>query len=130
MTHGSWTAFPNPRVVNNNAPYTRKEFEKNIRKCAWRGSHLRTFKYKVWKHIKDEDLKDDKGRYYRTAWDCAFMWPMIEMAGINRVQFIPDILYVYNQETPFGDAHVHLREQMFYTDYIAAKPPYSYRENF
>jgi len=36
------------------------------------------------------------GSYYKGATDLAVMYPMIEMAGIDRIKFIDDILYVYN----------------------------------
>jgi len=130
LTHGSWRSFPNAGANTNNAPYTRHEFDNNLRKFAWRASHLRTFKYKVWKHINVEDLKDADGKFFRSAWDLAFVFPMLEMAGLDRIQFIREPIYTYNQETPFSDTRMRLQEQMYYTDYIAAMPQYKYRENF
>lgn len=128
VTHGSWYPYPDPSVITNNAPYSTYEFNHNIRKFGWRGSHLRTFKYKVWKHVKDGDLRDGHGRYYTSAWDLAMMWPMLEMAGYERVKFIPEILYVYNQETPYNDSKVRCMEQMAFTQYLASKPQYPYIE--
>ena len=124
VTHGSWVAYPNPNAITNNAPYTEEDFRNNIRKVSWRASHLRTFKYKVWKKIKDSDFRDENNNYFRSAWDLAIMWPILEMATYKRVKFVPDILYVYNQETPYGDGHMRLREQMYLTDYIAGMKPY------
>ena len=57
------------------------------------------------------------------------MWPMIEMAGVHRVRYIPEVLYNYNQETPFNDAKVRLQQQMNLTTYIAEKTPYPYAED-
>jgi len=128
LTHGSWVGFPNVKVQTNNAPYTKEEFSGNIRKIWWRASHLRTFKYKLWKHVKDEDLRDERGCYYESAWDLAMMWPMLEMAGYDRIKFIPEKLYVYNMENPCNDAKMRVRQQMFYTEYIARKAPYGYLE--
>lgn len=130
LTHGSWYPYPNPSVVTNNAPYSPYEFKTNIRKYGWRGSHLRTFKYKIWKHVQEADLKDENGNFYRSAWDLAMMWPMLEMAGFERVKFIHELLYVYNQETPYNDSKMRSMEQMKYTDYLASKPQYPYRETF
>lgn len=128
VTHGSWTSVPDPNCYKNNAPYTEEDFKNNIRKVSWRGSHLRTFKYKVWKCIKDEDLRGPDGKYAETAWDLFIIWPMLELSGYKRVKFIPEIIYVYNQLTPHNDSKIRLREQMFLTDWLAARPPYIYRE--
>jgi len=129
LTYGSWVGFPDSLCVTNNFAYTAKDFQNNIRKVNWRGTQLRTFKYKVWKYIKDEDFRDEYGKYFKSAWDLAIMWPMLEMAGYNRVQFIPHTLYVNNQDGIHHDNKDRLKEQMYYTDYIAAKQQYTYRPN-
>lgn len=128
LTHGSWTSVPDPNVINNNLAYTPYEFEVGIRRSRWKGSHLRTFKYKLWKNIKDEDLRDENGQYMKTAWDLFLMFPMLEMAGYSRVKFIPEILYVYNQETPYNDHKQDHAGQMKYTNYVRNKKPYEYRK--
>lgn len=130
MTHGSWASYPNSDVNTNNAPYTRDDFARGIRRVPFRASHLRTFKTKLWDAIDKEDFKDHDGRYFQTAWDIAFQFPMLEMAGFDRVRYIPHTLLRYNQETPYNDGKLYLQQQMYYTDYIAAKPSYSYRETF
>ena len=130
LTHGSWVPYPFPNANTNNAPYTEQEFKGNIRKLPWRASHLRTFKHKLWRRVKDEDLRDEKGSYYESAWDLAMMWPMLEMAGYERVKFIPEKLYTYNMENPSSDSKLRLRQQMYYTDYIARKAPYGRMEDY
>lgn len=129
LTHGSWYSYPDTSANTNNAPYTTSDFQGNIRKIPWRASHLRTFKYKLWKHLKYDDLKDENGEFYMSAWDLAFMWPLMETCGFDRIKFIPEHIYTYNQETPFNDAKERGRQQMYYTDYIAAQPQYQYKEN-
>jgi len=129
LTHGSWYSFPDTSANTNNAPYARSDFNGNIRKIPWRASHLRTFKYKLWKHVKHEDLKDENGNFYMSAWDLAMIFPQLEMAGYDRIKFIPEHIYTYNQETPFNDAKERGKQQMYYTDYIAAQPQYKYKEN-
>lgn len=128
VTHGSWVSYPDPSANTNNAPYSVADWDKGIRKVDWRASHLRTFKYKVWKHVRDEDLKGPDGLYARVAWDLAIMYPVLEMAGRDRVKYVSERLYVYNQESPFNDGKVRLREQMQFADYFAAKASYQYRE--
>lgn len=126
VTHGSWVQYPNPSIPGNNAPYSAAEWEKGIRKVDWHASHLRTFKYKVWKHVRDEDLRDPGGLYFQVAWDLAIMFPVMEIAGQGRVQFIPEKIYVYNRETPYNDCKMRLTEQTRVANYIRAKTPYSY----
>ena len=128
VTHGSWVSYPNPSANTNNSPYSIDDWHKGIRRVNWRASHLRTFKYKVWKHVDKDDLIGPDNLYARVAWDLAIMYPMLEMAGCERVKFIPEILYVYNQESPYNDGKMRLREQMLFADFFAAKPPYQYKE--
>lgn len=130
VTHGSWMPYPDPNGPTNNGPYSPADWAKGIRRVDWRATHLRTFKYKVWKHVKDEDLRGSDGEYFRTAWDLAMLFPMLEMANMHRVQYIPERIYTYNVETPYNDSKMRLQEQMSTADYIAAKPSYSYIENF
>ena len=130
ITHGSWVPYPFPNANTNNAPYTEQEFKDNIIKVPWRASHLRTFKHKLWRRVRDEDLRDERGNYYESAWDLAMMWPMLEMSGYDRVKFIPEKLYMYNMENPNGDSKIRVKQQMYYTNYLARKQPYERLEEF
>jgi len=126
MTYGSWIGYPDPKAVNNSAPYMTHEFENGtLRRGPWRGTHLRTFKYGLWQRVRDGDLRMRDGSYYDCAWDLAFMWPMLEMAGPERAKWIPDQLYVYNRETPYNDEKLRSSRQTAWRDEIAAKPPYT-----
>lgn len=64
--------------------------------------HPCTFKYFLWKHIKDEDLRDIDGDYFRYYKDKATIYPMLEMAG-RKISFIPETLVIYNLENPLND---------------------------
>lgn len=64
--------------------------------------HPCTFKYYLWRHIKDEDLRDTDGEYFRYYKDKATVYPMLEMAG-KHIRFIPDTLVTYNLENPLND---------------------------
>jgi glycosyltransferase involved in cell wall biosynthesis len=77
----------------------------------WRYSHLKTFRYFLYKGIRDSDLrKFSNGAYYRVAWDMALMFPMVEMAGPEHSRFIHKILYVYNMKNPLSNERVRLQE--------------------
>lgn len=130
LTYGSWVSYPNYDAITNCKPYSQEDFDKGVRKVDWRATHLRTFKYKVWKYVQDQDLRNEQGEYFKSGWDLAIMWPMLEMAGLSRTKFLSEKLYIYNQETPFNDSKLRLKEQMAYADYIAAMKPYSYRDTF
>ena len=57
------------------------------------------------------------------AWDVAFMMPMLEMAAERHV-FVPDILYVYNNDNPINDFKVNSGLQLELDRQIRTKPPY------
>jgi glycosyltransferase involved in cell wall biosynthesis len=130
VTHGSWISYPNPNVNANNAPYSEADWGVGIRRVHWKASHLRTFKFKVWKHIKDDDLKGPDGMYARVAWDLAIMFPMMEMAGPSRVTFVPEKIYTYNMETPYNDEKMRFQEQKSFAEYFTNKEPYTHKEVF
>lgn len=129
VTHGSWISYPNPNIPTNNHPYTAEDWIKGVRQVPWRATHLRTFKYRVWKHVKDEDLRGADGKYYDIAWDLAIMLPMLEIAGKDRVQYVAEHIYTYNQETPYNDYKLRLKDQESTADSINKKEPYAYIEN-
>ncbi|RKY78381.1 hypothetical protein DRQ07_07675 [candidate division KSB1 bacterium] len=127
LTHGSWEPYPTLKQTNNFA-YSEDDFKRGIRRVRWRGSHLRTCKYKLWKQLKDESLRDGD-YYYTVAGDLAIMFPLLEMAGYHRVKFIPEILYVYNQETPFNDEKKKFQEQKAAESKLRNSEPYKFLEN-
>ena len=130
MTYGSWVGFPNHNAKTNTiGPYTEEEFRGNIRKVHWRASHLKTFRRRLWDKVDRKDFMDPRGGYFKVSWDLAFMWPMLEMAGPSRSRYIPDPIYTHNQQTPYNDAKVNLKEQMFFTRYIASMTQYPYVED-
>ncbi len=85
MTHGSWVSYPDSSVQTNNCPYTEADWSVGIRKVAWRASHLRTFKYRVFKHVNYNDLRGPGGEYAKVAGDLALTFPMLELSGAKRV---------------------------------------------
>ena len=103
MTYGTYIHYPDGLVPGNVVPYSKQVIEnKSYREARWRASALRTFKYKLWKNINKEDLKDTDGNFYEMAWDLAIMFPMLEMAD-DRWKCIKDILYYYNLTNPIND---------------------------
>lgn len=111
-------------IPNGSAPFPAAVIESNqFRDYTWLSSHLRTFKYGLWKRINKEDLLDEEGNFYLMTWDLAFMFPMLEMAA-ERIKFIPDILYVYNTDNPINDHKVNTPLQLSLDRKIRQKKRY------
>lgn len=101
MTYGNYRIYPSGQK-GHCSQYPEHVINNNLyRKDAWRASQLRTFKYKLWKNIKEEDLKHPDGSWMFPCADQAYMLPMLEMSG-GKFHFFDEILYIYNRETPFN----------------------------
>lgn len=97
LTNGSF-------IYSNGSPgFSSKCDPFRVRKDVFRFSHLRTWKCHLWRSIEEESFLDDDGHYFKSAPDVAYSIPMLEMAGLKHYEFIPDIMYVYNAESPFNE---------------------------
>ncbi|MDF1703109.1 MAG: glycosyltransferase family A protein [Planctomycetota bacterium] len=112
LTYGSHRRWKNKLAHRLNWKVKRgiaREFPSVItdggyyRQYDWVTSHLRSFKRFLWDGIKPEDFLDENGEYWKTGWDHAFMFPMLEMAGGDRIRYIHEMLYVYNNSNPLSD---------------------------
>lgn len=131
LTYGQYMTYPKYELGISREPIFMTYLKyANLRKVGpfskstdWFFSHLRTFYAGLFKKIKQEDLLY-KGEFFSSAWDLAILFPMVEMAREHAV-FIPDVLYIYNRETPFNDDKLRKQEQFDLNLYIRALPPYS-----
>jgi hypothetical protein len=103
-----------PEVINTNT----------FRSDKWRASHLKTFKYSLWKKVNVEDLKDSTGSFYEMSYDQAMMLPMLEMAG-EKALYIPEALCVYNTINPLAVNKTRAEKQHKLMLEIRAKKPYN-----
>jgi len=127
LTYGSYVEHPSGRRGVEPSEYPEEVIKNNLfRRDIWRASHLRTFKYKLWREINKEDLKDLDGQYYKMSYDQAMMLPMLEMAG-ELSRFIPEILHVYNRETSINVDKVSGKQQYETMLRIRSKEPYERR---
>ncbi|MGJ8670784.1 MAG: glycosyltransferase family 2 protein [Oceanococcus sp.] len=129
-----WLSYGSCELVR---PTTRKaQFKKHLLGAAQRGSaapyptvarqnnwyryhpgsflatHLRSYRKFLWDHIRDEDLRDEDGEYFAAAGDVACMWPMMEMATDKHIRYVPEILYVYNNDHGLSEN----RQSLAWTD--------------
>tara|TARA_R110002020_G_scaffold90434_3_gene220183 strand:- start:1604 stop:3583 length:1980 start_codon:yes stop_codon:yes gene_type:complete len=125
LTYGSYAEYPSGSRGKFAKQIPRHVIQNNLyRENEWCSSHLRTFKHHLWSGIKKEDLLDSNGDFYRMAWDLAFMFPMLEMAG-DKSKYINDILYVYNLGNPLNDHKVDGKLQQSLEFDIRNKEKYS-----
>jgi len=121
-----WMAYSKFRPVSGSYPdYGAAIVDTKIYRYSktWVSSHLRTFRRWLWYKIADNDLRDRDGEYFKVAWDFAFMFPMIEMAGVH-LRFIDKVLYMYNDMNPNNDGKTNPAHQIATAEYILNKNQY------
>jgi len=129
-TYGSYIEYPSKiRGKFSVAVPSQIIEENNIRNVQWMTSHLQTFKYGLWKHIDQEKSfreSDDPNKEHHLpfAWDLAWMFPLIELAG-ERSQFVPEVLYVYNRANPLNVDKVQRQQQLETEVKIRNMTPYA-----
>lgn len=99
MTYGKFICYPNGEMGNpQNTHYPDYvHLNKAYRRDLWRASHLRTFKWHLYKRIKKEDLQFTKtGEFYFHAEDLATSFPCLEMCPSHKIGVVDFITYVYN----------------------------------
>ena len=97
LTYGS---FSRESTGNKCGVSGKFAFDIPVRKQVWHGSHLKTFKYKLFKKIPDEYFRGPDGGYIQYCDDMVFMMAMVELAGHKKCVHIPEVLYVYNDLNP------------------------------
>lgn len=101
------------------AAYASGDFRNEPFSCVG----LRAFKAGLFKKIRREDL--EIGGFWQTSsWDVAMCLPMMEMAGIERIKFIPDVLYSYRIHEK-NDRAVDERFQQFCYWVSKQRDPYN-----
>jgi glycosyltransferase involved in cell wall biosynthesis len=95
----------------------------NLRKLPWTSTHMRTWKAWLFRKIKKESLLGPDGTFIPMAGDIAFMSPMLEMAGPDRVRYVDDVNYVYNVETNLNEHKVDMSGVLKWTQFNGNIPP-------
>ena len=122
---GAWMTYGNFVTTSGKPswmpPYPLKALREGlVRQYPWQASHPKTFRKELFDKLTDEDFTDG-GKWFQTAGDVALMLPLLEMAG-ERAMYIPETLYVYNDENDENDHKVDPEGQVRVRDLIYAKP--------
>ena len=122
ITHGGFNDEPPPYRTGYTEDDKKHKRFRDYEIC--KASHLRTFKFKLWRNIKREDLVDpETGSFYSMTWDLAFMFPMLEMAG-QKSKHNSRLMYIYNRDNPISDGYVNGAYQLSLAEKIKQKERY------
>jgi hypothetical protein len=122
-THGSFVEFPSENyILWQRQLHLSAVDAAAVRQGDWITSHLRTFRHSLYARINHEHLKQN-GAYLQFAADLALMFPVLEMAG-HRVEWVREIVHVYNVKTPYQDHKHSVAEQHAVAAYLRGLPRY------
>jgi len=124
LTYSNYLDYPtytqNPVICKKLSHKESKN--RTFRKNPWCITPLRSFYAALFKQIKIEDLFY-RGHFYSMGSDCAFMFPMLEMASTH-IAFIDKCLYLYNRENPISDHKINFAFQQECATHIRLREPY------
>jgi hypothetical protein len=102
MTCGQYQIYPTSELGG----HASMKFDRNVdnanayRNAPFPYSHLRTYKKFLLDKVNREDLiNPETNELYTSAWDFALFMPMVEMAGMDRIYQVDDILYTLNRHS-------------------------------
>ena len=101
MTYGGMYCWPSNNLAHpQNTEYSEEVHKnKSYRKDIWRASHLRSFRWFLYKKIKKEDLIWSKTKaYYYNAEDLAVSFYCMEMCPPSKIGISDFPTYVYNED--------------------------------
>jgi len=125
LTYGSYVNYPHGKKSQLRL-YPKNIIENNdYRKYDFLSSHLRTFKYKVFKALKKESLLSSwNNEFYKKAGDYALMIPLLEISG-KKIYFVDKPLYVYNVYNPLNENKVDVEMIHRVVDDVKKKQKYN-----
>ena len=99
-------AQPYPPEIKENKNYKNYRFNWNIPY-----THLRSMKAKFLMFVPDKDLQDSDGNWFRAGNDLAIFYSSILNVDPDRVLAVSDIVYNYNDASPYNDYKINREEQ-------------------
>lgn len=122
VTYGNYQSLQGS--INRHVPNI--PFRQDFAERGWGWSHLRTFRSTLIPYLKEESMKDKNNEWYTAAPDVAIFLPILEMAGNNRVEFIPEVLVNYRIHDDNEHSNQYkLRDQVRCAIDALYKPPYT-----
>ena len=122
LTYGNYICYPSNEIGGGKEIPRHIIEQNNFRLFAGGTTPTRTFYAGLFHQIKKEDLLYE-GEFFKVASDLAFMFPLLEIAG-EHSKFLPEIDYIYNNETPLNDHHLNSTEQRVIDAYLRSKDKY------
>jgi glycosyltransferase involved in cell wall biosynthesis len=121
-----WIANGSFKYPNGIRGFSSKQENINdLRNVRFTATHIRTWRAFLWRKIKESDLKDENGVYWKVTGDLSFMYPMLEMSGDEHYRFMNEINYIYNDNNPINDHKVDLLLVNQIADKIRKMPKYN-----
>jgi hypothetical protein len=119
LTYGSYVNASG-RPARFNGEYRKG---RNVRTESWRATHLKTFKYRLWKHLPLSAGTDENGDWLQMCADVAIMLPLMEIAGLDRCLRIVKPIYWYNDLNEDSEHRRDPEKQKATERYIRSKSP-------
>lgn len=118
-THGSY------RMLSGRPSRFNGEYKTdNFRGQKFLGTHLKSFRAPLFYKIKTKDFKGRDGKWLMTASDMAIMFPVMELAGLDRIKYVPEVIYNYNDLSDLNDHKVDPEGQKRIEKIIRKRPRY------
>jgi glycosyltransferase involved in cell wall biosynthesis len=136
--HGCWIMYGSSKWTDGRPccakPYNKEEWD-NLRNIQFKVSHIRSFRAGVYQEIGKQDptfscMKDQTGEFYRMTYDVAMFFPMLEIAGFDKVKYNPTALYRYNRHNPISDDKVDQNLQWSIHAEISKKSKFKQVESY
>lgn len=128
MTYGSAKLSDGKRSYS--APYTEKEFS-SLRAVTPKFSWPMTFRKSLYDRLLESDpnfvnFTNSKGEWYTMCSNYALAYPLMELAGYQKVRHISDTIYVYNIDNPLNSEKSNPDLYYRIQDEIQSKKPMKY----
>lgn len=129
VTYGSYIKKSALEGDNGNPEFCQKyrgsyRNNEDYRQLPWRASHLKSFRYGLYRRLKPDWFNGPDGEPLRVCSDLALMFPMLEMAGKEHIRHINRMLYIYNDMSDFNDHKVRGEEQKNVEMWLRMQEPY------
>ena len=97
---------PYPEHIKQERAYRQHKFNWNMPY-----THLRTFKQGLITDIPDSNFQDAEGNWFRAGGDGSTFYSLIEAADPAKVKCLQEVVYNYNDASPYNDYKINSQEQ-------------------